>query len=149
MPKKYTPEQREASDRYTRLKSRLKAKKKKLKEKDPSLRCPSLQWDKQDFISWYTNKKPKKCHYCGCTKAYIEKFWKITDSKRYGTRGKSLEIDRLKDENYSENNCVLACYWCNNAKSDVFTPEEFKPIGCAIGKVIQSKIKKKKSSGSK
>jgi hypothetical protein len=123
---KYTPKEREASKRYSSLKSRSNKKR--------------LKWKREDFISWYINK-PKKCYYCRCTEENIKKFREITESKRYVTRGKSFEIERLKDDGYSENNCVLACYWCNNAKSDVFTPEEFKPIGRVIGKVIRSKIK--------
>ena len=41
---------------------------------------------------------------------------------------------------YNPDNCVLACYWCNNAKTDAFTDKEFKPIGDIIGKTIKSII---------
>lgn len=123
----YTPEEREASNKYSQLKQRSKAK------------GLELLWTREDFISWY-KEVPKRCYYCGCTLDEIQRFWEINNSKRKMTRGKSLEIDRLKDESYSKNNCVLACYWCNNAKSDVFTPDEFKSIGWAIGKVIKSKV---------
>lgn len=41
---------------------------------------------------------------------------------------------------YNPDNCVLACYWCNNAKTDAFTDKEFKPIGDLIGKTIKSII---------
>ena len=34
-----------------------------------------------------------------------------------------------------QENCVLACYPCNNAKSDVFSYEEFSEIGKAIHRV--------------
>ncbi len=47
-----------------------------------------------------------------------------------------MEVDRkISKANYSPENCVLACYPCNNAKSDVFTYEEFIKIGREIGKV--------------
>jgi len=121
---KYTPEERVASNRYSMIKNRTE-----------------IDWDREDFISWYINT-PKKCYYCECTEEQIKKFHEITDSKRKKTRGKSFEIERLKDESYSENNCVFSCYWCNNAKSDVFTPEQFKSIGLEIGKVIRKSIKK-------
>ena len=123
----YTPKEREASNKYSQLKQRSKAK------------GLELLWKREDFISWY-KKVPKECYYCGCTLDDIRRFWELNDNKRKVTRGRSFEIDRLKDERYSENNCVLACYWCNNAKSDVFTPDEFQSIGEAIGKVIKSKV---------
>ena len=82
------------------------------------------------------------CAYCGITSKMIEE---LGDEKRMlrkkNLRGWSLEIDR-KDSNleYSYNNCVMACYWCNNAKTDEFTPEEFLPIGKAIGQVWASRF---------
>ena len=55
---------------------------------------------------------------------------------RKGRRGINLEVDRIEPkELYSPKNCILACYPCNNAKSDVFSFEEFKEIG----KIIQEK----------
>ena len=47
------------------------------------------------------------------------------NSSQGRTRGVWLEIDRKKPkESYSEDNCVLACYFCNNDKSDVFESAE-------------------------
>jgi predicted GIY-YIG superfamily endonuclease len=129
----YTPEKREASNKYSQLKQRSKDKK------------LELLWKREDFILWY-KRIPKKCYYCRCTLDVIQRFWKLNDSKRKVTRRRSLEIDRLQDESYSEKNCRLACYWCNNAKSDVFTPDEFKKIGRTIGKVIKSKVKDTKEA---
>jgi 5-methylcytosine-specific restriction endonuclease McrA len=43
------------------------------------------------------------------------------------SRGFWLEIDRVNPkENYSVQNCVLSCYFCNNDKSDVFDGENYK-----------------------
>ena len=37
-----------------------------------------------------------------------------------------MEIDRIKaNHEYLKDNVVLACYWCNNAKSDEFSEPEF------------------------
>ena len=127
MRRKYTPEEKVASNRYTSLKSRL----------DYDL---EQYWSRKDFIAWYTNK-PKKCCYCGCTSKELDQFYENTNSKRKNTRGKTLEIERKEDKPYSQDNCDFCCYWCNNAKSDVFSSVEFRRIGKAIGKVIREKLK--------
>ncbi len=46
---------------------------------------------------------------------------------------KTLEVDQ-KDPHggYVEGNIVLACSWCNNAKTDTFTCDEFKEIAKGI-----------------
>ena len=42
-------------------------------------------------------------------------------------REDSMEIDRKNsNKEYTADNIVLCCYWCNNAKSDEFTFDEFK-----------------------
>ncbi len=127
MWKPYTPEEKEASNKYSALLQRSKKK-----------NIP-LQWGRKDFINWYMQVS-KTCYHCGCTEHQIKRFYELNNSKRKTTQGKTFEVDRLRDESYSQNNCVLSCYWCNNAKSDVFTSEEFKPIGKAIGGVIGSII---------
>jgi hypothetical protein len=124
--KTYSEEEKNASETYTRLKSKV----------DYDL---EQHWSREDFIKWYVNK-PQKCCYCQCTKEQLAKFYKLTNSKRYNTRGKTLEIERREDKEYSRDNCDFACYWCNNAKSDVFSSEEFNKIGEAIGSVIKEKI---------
>jgi len=37
-------------------------------------------------------------------------------------------------------NIVWCCYWCNNAKSNFFTKDEFAPIAKEIGKAIKKII---------
>lgn len=55
---------------------------------------------------------------------------------RKGRRGKNFEVDRKDNSRqYSPDNCVLACYPCNNAKSDVFSYQEFLEIGEVINRV--------------
>ena len=103
-------------------------------------------WDKKDFINWYKEQE-KKCDYCGLTEEEGHTFNNnpiYSDSKRKKYRGNSLEIDRKDDKPYSRINCVLACYWCNNAKSDVFSYDDFKPIGIQIGRRIRKILMKNK-----
>lgn len=105
----------------------------------------------------------KKCFYCGLEgdvrknyKSQLNEIGKIyfrdrknkTDGKRTGGRGQSLELERKKSKgHYSVDNCVLACYPCNNAKSDVFTCDEFQIIGAIIGGLKNhDKLKKMKKN---
>lgn len=68
-------------------------------------------------------------------------------SKRFHKRGRTLEIDRKNavTNEYSTENCVLACYFCNNDKSDIFTHEEYKqymkPVLYARKQLIEKKYK--------
>ena len=56
-------------------------------------------------------------------------------------RGWKLEVDRLNSNfEYNSDNCVMACYWCNNAKTDEFSKDEFKIIGNAISLVWKSRM---------
>jgi hypothetical protein len=77
----------------------------------------------------------------------LSEFCKRTDSKR--PRGQSLEIERKEDTKYNEENCELCCYWCNNAKSDIFSFNEFTKIGLAIGLVIKERLREEQALLSK
>jgi hypothetical protein len=92
--------------------------------------------DRKQFYRWYEKQLKKQdqlCEYChlpGDTKEHYGKWF------REGRRGQRLEVDRIESKKpYSPKNCVLACYPCNNAKSDVFSYEEFLEIGKAIHRV--------------
>lgn len=43
----------------------------------------------------------------------------------------------MNSNEYSSANCVLCCYICN-AKSDIFSPEQFMQIGKTIGAVTKN-----------
>lgn len=83
------------------------------------------------------------CEYCGITVTDVERLVEKHQLYKKSLRGWTLEIDR-KNSNYeyTKDNCVMACYWCNNAKTDEFTYEEFKIIGKGIKKVWGSRLKK-------
>ena len=85
---------------------------------------------RKEFYNWYKIQK-KECYYCGISEYELNKLFNgvtpVLISKR--KRGKSLELDRKNANNinnvYSIENCVLACYICNNHKSDLITAEDF------------------------
>jgi 5-methylcytosine-specific restriction endonuclease McrA len=92
--------------------------------------------DFEEFKNWYDSKE-KKCHYCGlkeeeCQEIVVTGILKSNRFPQNGvlgrgqSRGMWLEIDRLLPKsNYSLDNCVLCCYFCNNDKSDVFNANEY------------------------
>jgi hypothetical protein len=92
--------------------------------------------DFQEFKDWYESKE-KICHYCGLKEeeSQIIVLSGILKSSRFPqngilgrgqSRGMWLEVDRVQPKgNYSKDNCVLCCYFCNNDKSDVFHGEDY------------------------
>ena len=96
-----------------------------------------------DFYDWYVGQA-QKCYYCGITEEEIKN---LVDSnkimtKRLLTRGKRLELERKEpNKPYDDlENLVLCCYWCNNAKTDEFTEDEFRKIGVEIGKALKRRL---------
>lgn len=90
----------------------------------------------ESFQEWY-DKQEKVCHYCGISECECQEIAMtgILTSSRFPQEGKLgrgqargmwLEVDRRKPkENYSDKNCVLACYFCNNDKSDIFDEQQY------------------------
>lgn len=82
---------------------------------------------KRAFFEWY-RAQPRKCAYCGIEEFKLEKLFDkesgILKTKR--GRGRTLELERRNTDSneYSIKNCVLACYLCNNHKSDLITDKE-------------------------
>jgi len=84
-----------------------------------------------DFYKWhklqFVNQKGK-CYYCKTEEHVIATlFEKKYHNRKRTTRGKHLEIERKDSINniYSKDNCVLACYFCNNDKSEFFSEQEY------------------------
>jgi len=79
--------------------------------------------------------KNKICSYCSISEEQIALLGEKGQlhNKRSDTRGYTLEIDRIYPNlEYTEENCTMSCYWCNNAKTDEFLPEDFKEIAKGI-----------------
>ena len=117
------------------LRNELKPLKDKYKEKFKNI------FPLEEFENMTKGKTT--CSYCGISLAQIEELGKNgkLNNKRSDTRGYTLEIDRkLPNLEYSKDNCCMACYWCNNAKTDEFSPEEFKPIARGINKIWNKRL---------
>ena len=87
------------------------------------------------------------CHYCKITQSELNKIWEIEAKKgekltKRG-RGRKLELERITaNATYDKlDNLVFACYWCNNAKTDTFTGEEFKKVGKVFREIWNESLK--------
>lgn len=94
-----------------------------------------------DFYHW-VKTTTECCHYCGITKEELDKLHHIGISNKRVTRGRTLEIDRkMPEEKYTNIlNLTYSCYWCNNAKTDTFSEDEFMIIGKAISLVWNQRL---------
>ncbi|WP_257936671.1 hypothetical protein UPTC5083_00846 [Campylobacter lari] len=91
--------------------------------------------DMKNFAMWYEkaylkieSKSKLKCHYCGIDEEKLKNIFenKLITSKKPSFNS-SLQIERLNpDKGYNEENCVLACCICNNAKSDMISASDFE-----------------------
>lgn len=99
----------------------------------------------QEEIYFSNNESDKRiCGYCGISEKNINILIneKKIYTKRITTRGKTLEIDRIKPhETYNKDNIFLSCYWCNNAKSDEFSLSEFESIALGINLTFNKRLK--------
>lgn len=123
--------------------------KNKFKNKQISVENKEFQFDTFNvFYKWYKEqtKDGEICCYCGVHQKDIKESKIMERSKRGQQRGNSIEIERVETSEgkniYSPQNCRLACYVCNNAKSDLFTVQEFEPIANGINKMWSSLLNK-------
>jgi len=93
-------------------------------------------------ITYPEESSMRKCHYCGISEEEIGLLRSEGLINTKNARGRHHEIDRINsNKEYTEDNIVLACYWCNNAKTDEFTYDEFQSgIGPAIKQVWVERI---------
>lgn len=108
-----------------------------------------VKLDFKTFHDWIRKmNQNKKCVYCEITETEIAMLYKIEEEKdeklTKRSRGRKLELDRKEPNMKYENleNLVYACYWCNNAKTDTFTHEEFKEVGKVISNIWKKRLSK-------
>lgn len=99
-----------------------------------------------DFFQFWNKEDSRTCKYCGISEKQINSGALEIQTKRFYSRGKTMEIDK-KDAfgEYTKDNIILSCYWCNNAKTDEFTLDEFQPIAKGINCVWNNRLDSKDS----
>ena len=133
--------------------SRIGLRERELKHIREALNRPRKLWrDKEmkvcfwEFADWYLTNSDT-CYYCGCQQANLKRLIDSNQIQAKSGRGKILELERkMPNEPYSNfQNLALACYWCNNAKTDSFSEAEFSEEGGIaeqIGRVLRNRIAK-------
>lgn len=82
-----------------------------------------------------------ECYYCKVTKEEIDQLTKEGKVRTKRERGFKFEIDRLNpNKEYTKENCRMCCYWCNNAKTDEFTADEFMEIAKGISQIWKDRL---------
>jgi hypothetical protein len=77
------------------------------------------------------NIQHRSCVYCGISELETDDLRAKGQilTKRYG-RGITMEVDQIDPYmSYAKENIALSCYWCNNAKTDEYSFEEWMKVG--------------------
>lgn len=130
---------------YDKIKSYEKDPKKKSKRKELLNFYVKNQFQKlMTKADFKQLTSAKSCYYCKTHIDDIEKLGEERKIRKKNLRGWSLEVERIRPNyEYSKDNCEMSCYWCNNAKTDEFSEDEFKAIGKIIGEVFKRRLNKK------
>jgi len=95
-------------------------------------RNPELKFSESEFLKWLRSQE-RRCYFCGIEELRLEA-QNIKSS--IGLTVTALGIDRLDNgDDYTLSNIALCCYACNKAKGNVFSTEEMRIVGPAIGEV--------------
>lgn len=85
----------------------------------------------KEFLEWF-DKNKESCNYCGITQFELHKIvksrsGKLTLNQKTKRSKGTLEIEKL-DPNlgYTFNNSVLSCPFCNNAKSNLISEDDWR-----------------------
>ena len=129
-----------------KIMSRIKAKFETIKKKDETIpeNEKLLKFDSAfEMYKWYLSQN-KQCAYCEIEERKLKTLFTSNVLKSKRKRGLSLGIERRNSitNHYSPTNCVLACYVCNNTKSDFINEADFKKYFVpAISEYLADKCK--------
>ncbi|MBC5992420.1 hypothetical protein [Pontibacter cellulosilyticus] len=87
--------------------------------------------DPEKLLEWY-DRQNDSCNYCGTTQSVLHKIVKrrngnLTLNKKTKRSKGTLEIEKLDpSKDYTYENSVLSCPFCNNAKSNLISEEDWR-----------------------
>ena len=114
----------------------------------------------EEFYDWYV-KQDQKCGYCGISQEELSELFDkdnrilpyLDTSRHYEKLPKrstgTLEIEKLESQyGYSEENIILACPLCNNAKSNLIDEDSWRklfviPMRNYYESLLKTKLKNK------
>lgn len=136
----------EEFDEFTEKYSDISFIKNKFNEK----RKEAFDNDAVKFYDWFKDQK-NCCGYCGITQNELYELFseKLPLNDKTKRSSGTLEIERLdSDKNYSQENIILACPLCNNAKSNLIDEDSWryifsKPMRKYYKKLLGVKLKNK------
>ena len=85
----------------------------------------------KELLEWY-DKQKESCNYCGITQSELHRIVKsrngnLTLNQRTKRSKGTLEIEKLNPElGYKFQNSVLCCPFCNNAKSNLISENDWR-----------------------
>lgn len=85
----------------------------------------------EKFIEWY-DKQGESCNYCGISQSKLHgivelRNGKLTLNQKTKRSKGTLEIEKLNPNlGYTYDNSVLSCPFCNNAKSNLISEEDWR-----------------------
>jgi len=85
----------------------------------------------EKFLEWY-NKQGEACNYCGITQYELHRIVELrngnlTLNKKTKRSKGTLEIEKLNpSKGYTYDNSVLSCPFCNNAKSNLISEDDWR-----------------------
>ncbi len=88
------------------------------------------------FLAWYKKQMNKSneipCGYCGITEPKLKlivknRGGKLTLNKKSKRSRGTMEIERVNsNKGYTNDNCIMACPLCNNAKSNLISERDWR-----------------------
>lgn len=108
---------------------------------------PEFFKNPEAFVLWYEEQN-NQCHYCDTTQINLNKIVEkrggnLTYNDGTKRASGSLEIEKLNpSKGYTLDNSVLACPFCNNAKSNLIKDSDWKKhFADAMKKYLKEQIK--------
>lgn len=104
----------------------------------------------EQLIQWYDNSK-ESCHYCGITQSELhliveKRLGNMTLNQKTKRSKGTLEIEKLNpNEAYTFENAVICCPFCNNAKSNLISADDWRnffvpAMKSYLGSLVADKI---------